>query len=54
MAPNRISRKARAPEISAVFQPNSFSSGGISTPGAPSAQAVVSMTRKVTPAITQP
>ena len=41
-------------EICAAVQPNSFCSGGISTPGAPMAHAVVSMVRKVTANITQP
>ncbi len=54
ISPSRTSRTARAPEMSWAVQWNSFSSAGIRTPGAPNAQAVVSMVKKVTAIITQP
>ena len=52
--PNSISRIASAVEISALVQPNSSCRGSSSTPAEPSAPAVASMVRKVTPAATQP
>ena len=52
--PNSKSRSASAEEICALSQPNSCSSGTISTPGAPMAPAVTSMVRKVTVTTTQP
>jgi hypothetical protein len=54
ISPNSSSRTASADEISEVAQPNSFCSGRISTPGAPTAPAVTSMVRKVTAATAQP
>jgi hypothetical protein len=54
ISPNSTNRSAIAEEISAVSQPNSFSSGTIRMPGAPSAPAVTSMVRNVTPTTTQP
>ena len=50
---NRI-RSASAEEICASLQPNSCSSGTISTPGVLIAAAVTSMVRKVTATTTQP
>ncbi|MCY1238405.1 hypothetical protein D9M72_511420 [compost metagenome] len=52
--PNRQRRIASASEIWAFDQPNSVSSGLISTPAEPIAPAVDSMTRKVTAATAQP
>jgi len=52
--PNSKSRSASADEICALSQPNSRSSGTISTPGAPIAPAVTSMVRNVTPTTIQP
>ena len=52
--PKRRRRIASAEEICAVVQPNSCSSGWISTPAEPMAPAVASMVRKVTAATTQP
>ena len=49
-----MKRTASAEEISAVVQPNSFCSGTMNTPGAPTVPAVISAVRKVTPTITQP
>ena len=43
-----------AEEISAVVQPNSFCSGTMKTPGAPTVPAAISAVMKVTPTITQP
>ncbi len=43
-----------AEEISALLQPNSFCSGTMNTPGAPTVPAEISAARKVTPTITQP
>jgi len=51
--PNSNSRTASALEIWAVSQPNSRPSGRISAPGMPTAPAVVSAVRKVTPATIQ-
>ena len=45
---------ASAEEISDGFQPNSFSSGTINTPGAPTAPAVTSMVRNVATTTAQP
>ena len=47
-------RTASAAEISDVVQPNSFSSGTMSTPGAPIAAAVTSIVKNVAPTTTQP
>lgn len=52
--PNSAKRMARAADTSSRRQPNSFSSGLMKTPGAPTAPAVTSMTRNVTPTTTQP
>ena len=52
--PNNKRRIASAVEICALPQPNSCSSGTISTPGAPIAAAVTSMVKKVAPTTTQP
>ena len=52
--PNSMMRIASAEEICALSQPNSFSSGTISTPGMPMAAAVTSRVRKVTPTTTHP
>ena len=52
--PNSMMRSASAEEICASLQPNSCSSGTISTPGVPIAAAVTSSVRKVTPTTTQP
>ncbi len=52
--PNSKMRSASAEEICALSQPNSCSSGTISTPGVPMAPAVTSMVRKVTATTTQP
>ncbi len=52
--PNNNRRIASAVEICALSQPNSCSSGTISTPGAPIAAAVTSMVKKVVPTTTQP
>jgi len=49
-----MNRIDSAEEISAVVQPNSFCSGTMNTPGAPTAPALISAVRKVTPTITQP
>ena len=46
--PNSKMRSASAEEICASSQPNSCSSGTISTPGVPIAAAVTSSVRKVT------
>ena len=54
MRPNRANRIASAEEISDGFQPNSFSSGTINTPGAPTAPAVTSMVRNVATTTAQP
>ncbi len=54
MPPNSRKRIASAPEISAALQPNSFCSGTMNTPGAPTAPATTSMVRKVVPATAQP
>ena len=54
ISPNRMKRIDNAEEISAVVQPNSFCSGTMNTPGAPTAPALISAVRKVTPTITQP
>ena len=43
-----------AEEISAVVQPNSFCSGTMNTPGAPTVPAVISAVKKVTATMTQP
>ena len=52
--PNSKRRSASAVEICALSQPNSRSSGTMSTPGAPMAPAVTSMVRKVTATTIQP
>ena len=52
--PNRMKRIDSAEEISAVLQPNSFCSGTMNTPGAPTVPAEISAVRKVTPTIAQP
>ena len=54
MRPNSSSRIASAEEMADVDQPNSRSSGSISTPGAPTAAAVSSMVRKVAKTTAQP
>ena len=54
MMPNRKKRTASAAEISEVDQPNSFCSGMMKMPGAPTAPAMISPERKVAPATTQP
>ena len=51
LAPERIDI---AEEISAVLQPNSFCSGTMKTPGAPTAAALTSAVTKVTAIIAQP
>jgi hypothetical protein len=43
-----------AEEISAVLQPNSFCSGTMNTPGAPTAAALTSAVTKVTAIIAHP
>ncbi len=45
---------AKAEEMSAALQPNSFCKGTMKTPAAPIAPAFASMTRKVEPATAQP
>ena len=52
--PNSMRRSASADEICSVSQPNSFSSGTISTPGVLIAAAVTMVVRKVTATMTQP
>ena len=52
--PNSMMRIANAEEICALSQPNSFSSGTISTPGVPIAPAVTRSVRNVTPTTTHP
>jgi hypothetical protein len=53
-SPNSKMRKAKADEICASLQPNSFSRGTIITPGVPIAPAVTSRTRNVTATTTHP
>ena len=52
--PNRMKRIDSAEDISAVVQPNSFFSGTIKTPGAPTVPAVIKAVRKVTATTAQP
>ncbi len=52
--PNSMMRSASAEEICASLQPNSCSSGTISTPGVPIAAAVTNSVKNVTATITQP
>ena len=52
--PNSMRRSANAEEICSLFQPNSFSSGTISTPGVLMAAAVTTVVSNVTPTMTQP
>ena len=52
--PNSSSRIDNAEEICVVLQPNSFSSGRMNTPGAPTEAELISEVRNVTATITQP
>ena len=52
--PNSSSRIDSAEEICVVLQPNSFSSGRMNTPGAPTEAELISEVRNVTATITQP
>jgi len=52
--PNNSRRIDSAEDICVVLQPNSFSSGRMKTPGAPTEAELISAVRNVTATMTQP